>query len=176
MSATANLERIETARLVCVRPTADTDPLIVRHLRDPRIARTMSPTGEPLSEAELLAALLAKDAHWRRHGFGLWALLDRSTGAFVGRGGLQHTTVTGHDQVEVGWSIVPERWGEGLATELAQTSVDAGFQTLGLNQLIAYARRDNLASRRVMEKAGFRYERELEHAGGPHVLYRRARC
>jgi RimJ/RimL family protein N-acetyltransferase len=136
----------------------------------------MSPTGEPLSELELAAALLVKHTHWQRHGFGLWALLDRDTGTFLGRGGLQHTTVTGRDEIEVGWSIVPERWGEGLATELAHTSVKAAFETLGLDELIAYTRRDNLASRRVMEKSGFRYERELEHVGGPHVLYRLGRC
>jgi ribosomal-protein-alanine N-acetyltransferase len=70
---------------------------------------------------------------------------------------------------------VPERWGEGLATELALASVDAGFGTLGLTELIAYALVDNVASRRVMEKAGFTYEREMQHVGLPHALYRRRR-
>jgi ribosomal-protein-alanine N-acetyltransferase len=124
----------------------------------------------------VVANLLGKQAHWDRYGFGLWAVFDRASGAFLGRGGLQHTAVTGSDEVEVGWVIVPERWGEGLATELALASVDAGFETLAVGDLIAYTRPDNVASRRVMEKAGFSYERELEHAVCPHVLYRRRRC
>jgi ribosomal-protein-alanine N-acetyltransferase len=176
MSAVASLEHVETERLVCLRPTLDHDVRIVALVRDPRVARTLSPTGEPPSEYEVVANLLGKQAHWDRYGFGLWAVFDRASGAFLGRGGLQHTAVTGSDEVEVGWAIVPERWGEGLATELALASVDAGFETLALGHLIAYTRPDNVASRRVMEKAGFSYERELEHAVCPHVLYRRRRC
>ncbi len=73
--------------------------------------------------------------------------------------------------VEVAWAIVPKRWGQGLATELALASVEVAFDWLGLAELIAFTLPGNLASRRVMEKAGFAYEREIEHAGLPHVLY-----
>ena len=176
MSTLGPLDRVQTERLVCLRPTLDHAPAVSMLLRDPRVAATLSVTGLPPTELEVAANLLAKDAHWRRYGFGLWTLYDRATGAMVGRGGLQHTNVTGSDEVEVGWAIVPERWGEGLATELALASTSAGFQTLELDELIAYTRPDNHASRRVMDKAGFRYLRELEHAGRAHVLYSRARC
>jgi ribosomal-protein-alanine N-acetyltransferase len=71
---------------------------------------------------------------------------------------------------------VGERWGEGLATELALASIDAGFGTLGLDELIAFTLIHNRASRRVMEKAGLSYEREFLHVGLPHALYRRVRC
>jgi len=176
MSTIASLERVETERLVCLRPTLDHDVHVVALVRDPRVARTLSATGEPPGEHEVLANLLGKQAHWDRYGYGLWAIFDRASGAFVGRGGLQHTAVSGSDEVEVGWAIVPERWGEGLATELALASVNAGFETLALGELIAYTHPDNLASRRVMEKAGFSYERELDHPVCQHVLYRRSRC
>ena len=63
--------------------------------------------------------------------------------------------------------------GEGLATELAFTAVDVGFEALELERLIAFTLPHNIASRRVMEKAGFTYEREIVHATLPHVLYRR---
>lgn len=176
MSSTASIDAVRTERLLCVRPTADHDAAILEHLRDPRVARTLSANGEPPTEAEVAANLLVKQAHWRRYGFGLWTLLDRTSGEFVGRGGLQHTSVTGTDEVEVGWSIVPERWQQGLGTELALASVTAGFETLRLDELIAYTRTDNVASRRLMDKAGFTYERELAHPVCPHLLYRRSRC
>jgi RimJ/RimL family protein N-acetyltransferase len=101
----------------------------------------------------------------------MWALFERPGEEFAGRGGLQYTDVLGTRAVEVGWAIVPERWGRGLATELAMTSVEVAFSSLRLREVIAFTLPDNIASRRVMEKAGFAYEREIFHAGLPHVLY-----
>ena len=80
------------------------------------------------------------------------------------------------DEVEVGWSIAPDRWGEGLATELARASVRAAFDVLGLDGVIvAYTANDNVASWRVMEKAGLEFDREIVAVGLPHVLYRARR-
>jgi ribosomal-protein-alanine N-acetyltransferase len=141
-------------------------------LRDPRVARTLSPVDGPPSEERVRQTLTRYVAHWERHDFGLWILHDRGTGEMVGRGGLMVTRVGGADEIEVGWAIVPERWGQGLATELAHTSIAVAFGDLGLPELVAFALPDNLASRRVMEKAGFAYERDVEHVGLPHVLYR----
>jgi RimJ/RimL family protein N-acetyltransferase len=103
----------------------------------------------------------------------LWLLRDRGSGLMVGRGGLQYTDAIGGFAVEAAWTIVPERWGEGLATELAVASVGVAFGALHLDDLIAITLPDNHASRRVMEKAGFGYDREIEHVGLAHVLYRR---
>jgi RimJ/RimL family protein N-acetyltransferase len=68
---------------------------------------------------------------------------------------------------------VPKRWGQGLATELAHAAVDVAAEPLHLREIVAFTLPDNLASRRVMEKAGFTYERNVIHVGLPHVLYRR---
>jgi RimJ/RimL family protein N-acetyltransferase len=76
------------------------------------------------------------------------------------------------NEVEAGWAIVPERWGQGLATELARTAIEAASGPLRLREVVAFALPDNLASRRVMEKTGFVFERDIIHAGFPHVLYR----
>jgi RimJ/RimL family protein N-acetyltransferase len=91
----------------------------------------------------------------------------------IGRGGLQWTTyVRDLDEVEVGWSVIPERWRQGLATELALASIDVAFGPLDLDQVVAFTLPDNVASRRVMEKAGFSYDRDILHVGLSHVLYR----
>jgi [ribosomal protein S5]-alanine N-acetyltransferase len=94
------------------------------------------------------------------------------TGAFVARGGPHRTHVARRDEVEIGWTVVPERWKQGLATELGAASVDVAFGPLGLGDVVSYTLPDNVASRRVMEKLGFVYERDTVHAGLPHVLYR----
>jgi [ribosomal protein S5]-alanine N-acetyltransferase len=167
------LERVETERMVCERHRAGDVEELSMLLGDPRVARTLTATGEPLTHVEIVESLRTKIDHWDRHGFGLWLLRDRATRELVGRGGLQHTFVGGSGEVEVGWAIIPERWGQGLATELALLSIGVAFDDLGLQEIVAFTQPHNSASRRVMEKTGFTYEREIVHVGLPHVLYRR---
>lgn len=172
MTDISTLGRVETVRMVGVRPRAEHGPDVVALWRHPRVIPTLWPTSDGPTEAEVLAMHDRAIEHWRRHGFGTWILRDRETDAMVGRGGLQHTHVAGRDEVEAAWAIVPERWGQGLATELARKSADVAFTVLGLKEVVAFTLPHNAASRRVMEKTGFVYEQETEHAGLPHVLYR----
>jgi ribosomal-protein-alanine N-acetyltransferase len=166
-------ERLQSERLdyerIALADAADIEALLL----DPRVTKTLWPWSAPPSPQELQVGLESKISHWERHGFGMWVMRDRLTGEFVGRGGLQYTDTLGVQSVEVGWAIVPERWGQGLATELALQSVQVAFGVLGLRELIAFTLPDNIASRRVMEKAGFTYARDIRHVGLPHVLYRR---
>jgi RimJ/RimL family protein N-acetyltransferase len=146
-------------------------------LSDPRVAATLAPNGRAPARGARPAELAVNARHWSEHGFGLWLLRDRETEQMVGRGGLQHTLATGADEVEIGWAIVPERWGQGLATELALACVEISFQQLRLASVIAYTRPDNAASRRVMEKAGMSLEGPFrDHHRLDAVLYRRRRC
>jgi RimJ/RimL family protein N-acetyltransferase len=166
------LERVETPRMAASRISEDDLPDLLRLLRDPRVAATLSLTGQPPGEEEVSDGLIEAIGHWELHGFGLWLLRNRSGDELVGRGGLQHTFVTGRDEVEVAWAIVPELWGRELATELALAAVDIAFGPLKLPELIAYTLPDNRASRRVMEKCGFSYDGAIEAQGIGHVLYR----
>jgi ribosomal-protein-alanine N-acetyltransferase len=169
------VDRVETARMIAERLQPQHQDELAPLLGDPRVARTLWPGQDLPSEAQLLHSLADKLDHWERFGFGLWLLRDRVTGAVVGRGGLQHTRVAGAGEVEAGWAIAPERWGEGLATELAHACVAVGFGTLTLDHIIALALPTNVASRRVMEKSGFVYERDVHYCGLAHVLYLVAR-
>jgi RimJ/RimL family protein N-acetyltransferase len=165
-------ERIETARMTGERLRPEHAAELATLLRDPRVARTLFPLDGPPNDARVIGTLARYDEHWDRHGFGLWLLRGRDTGEMVGRGGLLGTHVGGADEVEVGWAIVPERWGQGLATELALASIAVAFGDLGMHELVSFALPDNWASRRVMEKSGFKFERDIVHVGLPHVLYR----
>jgi RimJ/RimL family protein N-acetyltransferase len=169
----ASIERVETPRLVCERLRIEHAPEVSRLLRDPRVARTLWPGIAAPTEQDVIDSTREKERHWDRYGFGLWLLRDASTAEAVGRGGLQWTYVAELNQVEVGWAIVPERWRQGLATELARASIETAFGPLGLPDVIAFTLPHNLASRRVMEKTGFLFEREIVHASLRHVLYRR---
>ena len=171
--STSTIERVETERMILERLRLEHAPEQMRLLLDPRVSATLWARAELPAEADVLDGLRAKVDHWDRHGFGMWLARDRDTGEMVGRGGLQYTYTAGLNDVEAGWAVVPERWGQGLATELAQACVEVGFAQLGLLELVAFTLPGNVASCRVMEKAGFTYERDIVHAGLPHVLYRR---
>ncbi|MGN6869954.1 MAG: GNAT family N-acetyltransferase [Solirubrobacteraceae bacterium] len=171
--STGTIERIETERMILERLRLEHADEQLRLLLDPRVSATLWPRRRSPTEADVLDGLAAKVDHWDWHGFGMWTARDRDTGEMVGRGGLQYTYTAGLNDVEAGWAIVPERWGQGLATELAHACVEVAFEQLALRELVAFTLPENIASRRVMEKAGFTYERDIVHAGLPHVLYRR---
>ena len=67
---------------------------------------------------------------------------------------------------------MPDYWNQGFAAEMAQTSLEVGFGQLGFSEIGSWTLPDNLASQRVMEKLGFRYERDFDFAGLKHRFYR----
>jgi RimJ/RimL family protein N-acetyltransferase len=163
-------DEVLTDRMVLRRPVpADLDELAAL-LGDPRVGRWLGGVADRARTSTMLARWIA---HWDAHGFGLWSARDRQTGALVGRGGLLATIVGGGGAIEAGWAIAPERWGEGLATELGAASIQVAERDLRLRELVSFTLPDNLASRRVMEKLGFTFAGDVTHAGLPHVLYRR---
>jgi [ribosomal protein S5]-alanine N-acetyltransferase len=123
-------------------------------------------------QAGTIAYLEMNMKHWADHGFGMWMLRDAASSAVIGRAILRHLAVEGTDEVEVGYGFMPDYWGRGLATEIAEACVRIGFEQLGLASLVAITTAPNLASRRVMSKAGLVYERDIVHAGLPHMLFR----
>ena len=75
-------------------------------------------------------------------------------------------------EVEVGVRLPAGVLGTRPRHRAGAASVRAGFEELGLADLVCFTLTTNRASQRVMEKVGFGFEREVEHAGLPHLLYR----
>ena len=166
MSAPAKLE---THRLLLTRVCPDDLDDLVRMYADLQVTATLG----GVRTAEWVAEYLKRQmAHWEAHGFGYWTVRDRLTGKFAGRGGVRHAMIEGRPEIEVGYGLTTEFWGRGYATELAIESVRVGFADLRLSDLVCFTLTTNVASRRVMEKAGFRYERDMVYADLPHLLYR----
>jgi RimJ/RimL family protein N-acetyltransferase len=154
-----------------IRPLAATDVSAVHGLlADPEVAAWFRPAeiAEPFTPLECESMVTRQLGHWAAHGFGM--SLGWEDGACVGWSLLQHCLVAGASEVEIGWTVARQRWGEGLGTRLGQHALE-GAVALGVERTVAYTRIDNAASRRVMEKLGLAYEREFEHRGMPHVLY-----
>lgn len=128
--------------------------------------------GGPRSTAQIDALLKGYRSQLAERGFTWWPWRERSSGELVAMVGLNAVTLGGEDVVEVGWSVSPARWGEGLALEAARASVAWGFERCGLAEVVSFTRVDNDRSRRVMEKLGMEHVREFERRRLPHVLYR----
>ena len=97
-------------------------------------------------------------ASFAEHGLCDFTVLDRVTGAFLGRAGL-HRMEDG--EVEVGYLFLEEHWGSGYATEvlrglLAWARAERAAGRLSCERIIAFAPAHHLASLRVMEKCGMR--------------------
>ena len=164
-----SLDPIHTDRLVLTRIGGADYADLCRMHSDPEVMRTLGGVRSDEVSAVVLRQLAA---HWEAHGFGYWMARARADGAFVGRGGLRHVVVGGQPEIEIGYALMPAYWQQGYATELARGCVRAGFDTLDLDDLVAFTLPTNERSRAVMQRVGFTYEREVIWNNLPHVLYR----
>lgn len=137
--------------------------------RDPQF---MALLGGPRDGPATAAYLAWNLQHWTDYGFGLWILRDARDSRIAGRAALRHLAVEGTDEVEVGYGFYPEFWGRGLATEIATTCLQFGREQLRLPTVVAITRPANIGSQRVLTKAGLVYERDVNHEGVTHLLFR----
>jgi RimJ/RimL family protein N-acetyltransferase len=173
-STIGSVDEVRTARLVGRRPEPRDADAYVRFYGDPRTPEEVWPAALRTPD-RARATLEELIEHWHRWGFGVWtvALPD---GEVIGHAGVQHTTIEDRDEVEVLWFIHPDHWNRGYATEMAREAVRVAFDELEMPDVVSFTVRDNAASRAVIEKLGMTYERDVEHAGLPHVLYRLRRA
>jgi RimJ/RimL family protein N-acetyltransferase len=109
---------------------------------------------------------------YERDGFGLLAVEERSTGAFLGDCGPTIQHVDGEPHVELGWHVRRDRWGEGIATEAGAACRDRCWAALDVDDLISLVRPENRQSWRVAEKLGLTVWKETMHANLRHLVYR----
>ena len=154
-------------------PTRDDLPALVRMRSDEDVARYLG--GPEMQTPEFIDRRLDFYIGCQAsHGFSMGAILDRSDGGMIGWGGLQPLEETG--EIEVGYSFDKAHWGRGYATEAAAAWLRYGFERAGLKRIVAVASPENTASRRVMEKLGMRYEKNVRHYGIDCVYYSIARA
>src|SRR5487761_2145176 len=135
-------------------------------------AHVMATLGGVRTEEQTRRYMEQNLEHWERYGFGLWMVRTAARDAIIGRACVRHLDVEGAAEVEIGYAFYPDWWAQGLATEVANKCLVIGRFELGLDSLVAVTLPTNNGSRRVMEKVGMIFERDVIHAGTRHVLYR----
>lgn len=135
-----------------------------------------------LARAESDAMIGRIEAHFDKHGFGLFAAELRETSECIGYIGLAIPDFQAAFTpcVEIGWRLSSAHWDRGLATEGARAVVRYAFQTLGLPALVSFTVPANLRSRRVMEKLSMTHDpcEDFSHPRLPadHRLSRHMLC
>ncbi len=159
----------------------ETPRLLLRHLelddleelfalyRDPEIRRYF-PDGTCTLDQTREELEWFLNGHPKFAELGLWATVEKRTGAFLGRCGLLPWEIDGRQEVELAFLIDKARWSEGFATEASHAIIDHARDTLHLERLICLVTPGNAASVRVALKVGMSFEREhLDEFGLCHI-------
>lgn len=149
---------------------------------DPKVCEFLPALGTRDNTAANIQRIIS---HEQQKGYSLYAVELKTTHEMIGWIGLLTPSFEAHftPAVEIGWRLASQHWNQGYATEGAKAVLDYALTTLGLEEIVSFTVKNNLASRRVMEKIGlhrapkddFNHPRLPGHKLEKHVLYRLTR-
>ena len=147
-------EELLTARLTLRRPeVADAQSIFDRYASDPEVTRYLAwPTHRSLADTEAFVAF--SDSEWARWPAGPFLAFLKSDGRLIGSAGFGFESL---HEASTGFVLARDAWGLGYATEVANVMIELAA-ALGVGRLKAFCHHGHLASRHVLEKAGFRLE------------------
>jgi len=173
------LIELETPRLR-LRTWRDSDRSPFAALnQDPRV---MEHFPAPIPRERSDASIDAWQRDFTERGWSNWAVERRDSGEFIGFTGLSipQRQFSFSPCVEIGWRLAHIHWGQGFATEAACAALAAGFERIGLNEIVSMTALTNLRSQAVMRRIGLADARHTfdhpgvpeGHALRPHCLFR----
>lgn len=104
--------------------------------------------------------------------YGLHAIIDKNSGAFLGQCGLLLQEIDDRKEIEVGYSFFPKYWGNGYATEAAQAFRNFAFEKDITNDITSIIHIDNVNSQRVALRNGLTRGKEVFWMGMNVYIYR----
>ena len=159
---------LETPRLVLREFLAQDVDALSMILSDPETMRFYI---KPFDRRGVEDWIARNRQRYTKDGHGLWAMILKSSGELIGDCGFVLQAVDGANEVEIGYHVRRDHWGQGLATEAARACRDFGFANFPVERLISLIRPENVPSRRVAEKNGMTIWKEIVRVGLPHLVY-----
>jgi len=159
---------LETERLV-LRPFALNDVEAMQAILGDPIAMEFYPA--PLTREGVESWVRKNLERYGKDGYGLNAMVLKASGEVMGDCGCVVQLVEEREQVEIGYHVRRDLWGNGYATEAARTCMDYAFHQLGAQRVISMIRPENLSSRRVAEKNGLVCEKVIFWRNYDHCIY-----
>jgi len=159
-------------------PTLDTNRLILRapRLSDlPRMTAFFATprshmVGGPRTETETFQSLASRLGHWALRDYGLWHIEEKASGLFLGWAGM--IFAPGWDEPELGWTVMRDAEGKGIASEAAIAARTYAGTHQNLNGVISYIDPENTRSMTLAQRLGAAFERTGQLLGKPYHIYR----
>ncbi|MCM3004190.1 GNAT family N-acetyltransferase [Priestia koreensis] len=157
-----DLPTIETERLLLRKVKATDTKAIYAYASDPEVARYVTwPVHTTIGATQAFVQFVIEQ--YRKHDIAPWGMVVKETDDFIGTIDFvawqpQHYTA------EIGYTIGRKFWNKGYTSEAAEALIDFGFHNMELERIQARCMVDNVASARVMEKAGMSYEGTIRRA------------
>ena len=142
-------------------PTIETDRLILRDIRQDDLNGWAELMGDPdssrfiggqMNRAQAWRSMATFAGSWTLKGFGMFSVVEKSTGRRIGR--LGPWQPEGWPGTEVGWSLLKSAWGQGYAAEGATAAIDWAFANLGWTEVIHVIDVANASSIALAERLG----------------------
>lgn len=158
--------------------TLETKRLVLRMLREEDLdgyaemcadEEVMRYIGKPMSRMEAWRSMAMMIGHWQLRGYGMWAVEERQSGAFIGRIGCWYPE--GWPDFEIGWMLRRAYWGRGFATEAARAALNYAFSELQRPHVVSLIHPENMTSIRVAERLGERLEGRAQIFGIEVLVY-----
>ncbi|MTI65887.1 MAG: GNAT family N-acetyltransferase [Firmicutes bacterium] len=107
--------------------------------------------------------------HWEKNKFGDFIVFDKRTLKTIGFGGLHYKIDGGN--INISYIVDKEYWRQGFGCEIAQTMIKYGLNTLELKKIVAEIDPNNIPSIKLVEKYGFKYNRNIQYKGFERLEY-----
>lgn len=158
-------------------PTLTTDRLVLRPFHEDDLDAYHA----VIASDEVVAALASGEVtradawqqmasflgQWELRGHGQWALEERASGRMVGRAGLHHPERDEWPGLEVGWTLAPDAWGRGYATEAGRAALTYAFDVLDAPEVVSVIAPDNTRSQAVARRLGLAWVEDRTMAWFP---------
>lgn len=163
---------LETERLVLRTMDQSDVPALCRTLQD---EKAMVAYEHAFSDAEVHQWLDRQLQRYQDDGFGLWAVLLKETGEWIGQCGITMQDCGGKWVKEVGYLFERAYWHHGYATEAAVACRDYAFEQLGADEVYSIIRDTNTASQNVAKRNGMtvrgQFVKHYYNVDMPHLIY-----
>jgi len=144
------IPHLETERLLMRDFRAEDLDAYAAILADPLVMKFLAP--EPMTREDAWRSLAVQIGHWTLRGYGRWAVIRKSDGAFMGPVGMINPE--GWPALEIGWTLGSQYWGQGYATEAAAAAMRYAFLTQPGDALVSCIDPDNTPSQQVAARLG----------------------
>ena len=144
---------IATVRLILRKPSQEDFERFFEINHDPKT--NIHNPGGPMSFEKAESTFTRMLDHWEKYNFGGWVIAEKDIPEnTIGFGGLSYKLYGEEEKLNLGYRLAPEAWGKGYATEFTKKVIDLGLNEENNEEIFAIVRPSNIASVKVLEKAG----------------------